>query len=61
MLCKRCMVIMESGTRYERRKDQSGTTARRFHECKECHKRVYTNESNFQEYLKSATEKYRNK
>ncbi len=55
------MVVMESGTRYERRKDQSGTTARRFHECKECHKRVYTNESNFQEYLKSATEKYRNK
>lgn len=54
------MVIMESGTRYELRKDGK-SAARRFHECKQCHDRIYTKESNFQEYLNSATEKYRNK
>lgn len=60
MLCKRCMVAMESGTTYEQNKN-GRSSSRRFHECKKCHDKVYTKEPNFQEYMSKVTEKYRNK
>lgn len=50
MQCKRCMVIMTSGTTYERRKDGK-TSSKRFYECKKCHDKIYTKEPNFQEYI----------
>lgn len=60
MLCKRCMIVMEIGTTYEQRKDGK-SSARRFHECKNCHDKVYTKEPNFQECMNKASEKNRNK
>ena len=59
MLCKRCMTVMGTGTTYEQKKDGK-TSARRFHECKKCHGKVYTKEPNFQEYINKASEKCRN-
>lgn len=61
MLCKRCMTVMRSGTTYEQRKDNGKSSAKRFHECKKCGDRVYTHEPNFQEYIREASEKHRNK
>ena len=60
MLCRRCMTVMATGTTYEQRKDGK-PSSRRFHECKKCHDKVYTKESNFQEYINKASEKCRNK
>lgn len=60
MLCKRCMVVMGTGTTYEQRKDGK-SSSRRFHECKKCHDRVYTKEPNFQEYMNKALDKCRNR
>ena len=45
MLCKRCMTVMATGTTYEQRRDGK-SSARRFHECKRCHDKVYTKEPN---------------
>lgn len=54
MLCKKCMTAMESGTIYE--KDKVGkTSARRFHECKKCHDKVYTKEYNSQECMSKSS------
>lgn len=58
MLCKKCMIVMRSGTTYEKNKENK-SSARRFHECKKCHDKMYTNEPNFQEYMIKAAEKYR--
>ena len=55
------MKVMGTGTTYEQRKDEHKPSARRFHECKKCGDRVYTNESNFQEYMNKASEISRNK
>ncbi len=60
MLCKRCMIVMNPGTSYEQKKDRR-SSARRFHECKRCHDKIYTNEPNFQQCMNKATEKSRNK
>lgn len=60
MLCKRCMIVMGTGTTYKQRKDEK-TAARRFHECKKCHDKVYTKEPNFQECMNKASEKSRNR
>lgn len=49
---------MRSGTTYEKNKENK-SSARRFHECKKCHDKMYTNEPNFQEYMIKAAEKYR--
>lgn len=60
MLCKRCMTVMEVGTRYEQNKD-GRSSARRFYECKKCHDKIYTKEQNFQEYMSKASERCTNK
>lgn len=60
MLCKKCMVVMEAGTSYEQNREGK-SSARRFHECKKCHDKVYTKEPNFQECMNKASEKSRNK
>lgn len=54
------MIVMETGTTYEQKKDGK-PSARRFCECKKCHDKVYTKEPNFQEYMNRASEKCRNK
>ena len=61
MLCKRCMVVMETGTRYEQKKGQSKPLHKRFCECKKCGDRIYTNAPNFQEILANESEKNRNR
>lgn len=61
MLCKTCMVVMGTGTTYEKNKDDGKFLAKRFHKCKKCGNKVYTKEPNFQEYMNKASEKYRNK
>lgn len=60
MLCKRCAMVMRAGTTYEQNKDGK-SFARRYHECKKCHDKVYTKELNFQEFMNKASEKYRNR
>lgn len=60
MLCKRCMIVMATGTTYEQRRDGK-SSARRFHECKRCHDKVYTKEPNFQECMNKASDRCRNK
>lgn len=55
MLCKRCMTVIRTGTTYEQGKGGK-TSARRFHECKKCHGKVYTKEPNFQDYINKASE-----
>lgn len=60
MLCKRCMVVMGTGTTYEKKRGDSKPSARRFHECKKCQDKVYTKEHNFQECMSKAAEKNRN-
>lgn len=60
MLCKRCMTVMGTGTTYEQCRDGKAS-ARRFHECKKCHDKVYTKEPNFQECICKASEKCRNR
>lgn len=52
------MALMKSGTSYKQKKDGK-YSVRRFHECKKCHEKVYTNEPNFQEYMNKAKEKKR--
>lgn len=60
MLCKRCMTVMGTGTTYERKKNGK-SSFRRYHECKKCHDKVYTNESDFYECISKTLEKYRSK
>ncbi len=59
MLCKRCMIVMRTGTTYEK-KNGEGLSARRFYECKKCHDKIFTKEPNFQEYINRASKKQRN-
>lgn len=61
MLCKKCMIVMVSGTRYEQNKKQGNPLHRRFFECGKCHDRVYANIPNFQEMLTRELYKSRNK
>lgn len=60
MICKRCMTVMEAGTTYEQSRDGRSLT-KRFRKCKKCGDKVYTREPNFQECMKKASEKCRNK
>lgn len=48
MICKRCMVIMTTGTRYEK---NGRSLYKRYFECQKCHDRIYTKAPNFQEIL----------
>lgn len=57
MLCRKCLVVMETGTTYEQNKENGKSLARRYHECKKCNNRVYTKEPNFQEYMDEAVKK----
>lgn len=52
------MTVMESGTTYEKDKTAK-ISARRFHECKQCHDKVYTKEYNSQESVGNALDKCR--
>lgn len=61
MICRKCMAVMKSGTSYEKRKGEGRPSARRFHECRKCGDKIYANESNFIECLKSVSDKYRRK
>lgn len=61
MLCKRCMTVMITGTTYGQKNNQEKLIARRFHECKKCRDKIYTNEPNFQECMNKAAEKHKNK
>lgn len=54
------MSVMGTGTTYKRRKDGKAF-AKRFHECKKCHDRIYTKELNFQECMNKTSGRYRNK
>lgn len=60
MLCRKCMIVMATGTTYEQNKN-GRSSARRFYECKKCHDKVYTKEPNFQKCMNKASEKCRNK
>lgn len=60
MLCKRCMVVMGTGTTYEQNKDGK-SLARRYYECKKCGDKVYTKGFNFQECMIKALDRCRNK
>lgn len=60
MLCRKCMIVMTTGTTYEQNKE-GRSSVRRFYECKKCHDKVYTKELNFQECMNKASEKCRNK
>lgn len=60
MICKRCNIVMGTGTRYEWQ-GRDRPFARRYYECKKCKDRVYTNAPNFQEILVGEYEKCRNK
>ena len=60
MLCKRCMTVMGTGTRYEQNKDGK-SSAKRYHKCKKCHDKVYTKEPNFQECISRVTDRCRKK
>ena len=53
------MAVMGTGTTYEQNKDGK-FAARRFHECKKCHDKVYTKELNFQKYMNIASGEHRN-
>ncbi len=61
MLCKRCMTVMRTGTRYEQNKGQNRPSHRRYFECNKCHDMVYTNALNFQEMLMKESDKSRNR
>ena len=61
MLCRRCMVVMITGSRYEQKKGQKETSHQRYFECRKCYDRVYNNTSSFQEVLARESEKCRNK
>lgn len=54
------MIVMGTGTTYEQKKDGK-SSARRFYECKKCHGKVYTKEPDFQEYMKSESQKCGNR
>lgn len=60
MLCKNCMIVMSMGTAYEQTKN-GGSSAKRFHECKKCHDKIYTKEPNFQECLNRVSKKRKNR
>lgn len=57
MMCKRCMTVMKTGTRYEKNKGQDRPSYKKYFECNNCHNRFYTNKPNFKEYLKNTSEK----
>lgn len=57
MVCKRCMIVMKSGTRYEKKKGQDRPSYKKYFECNKCHDRVYINKSNFQDFFKEDTRK----
>lgn len=59
MLCRRCNIVMGTGTRYEQRKGRDRPSARRYYECKKCKDRVYTNSPNFQEIYNKELKKIR--
>lgn len=61
MLCRRCLIVMETGTEYYPRKNEKDKGYRRFYKCKKCHKKLYTKESNFQELIMKSLEKSRNR
>ena len=46
MLCRRCMMVMETGTTYEKRKGDDKPSSKRFYKCKKCGDKVYTKEPN---------------
>lgn len=61
MLCRRCMVVMITGSRYEQKRGQNKPSYQRYFECRKCYDRVYTNISSFQEVLARESEKSRNR
>lgn len=61
MLCKRCLIVMKTGTSYEQKKGQDKPSHRRFFECGKCHDKIYTNAPNFQEIMRNESEKNRNR
>ena len=61
MLCRRCIMVMDTGTTYEQKKGDDKPSAKRFHKCKKCGDKVYTKEPNFQEYMSKASKKSRNR
>lgn len=60
MLCRKCMTVMETGTRYEQRKGQDHPSHKRYFECGKCHDRVYVKVPDFQEVLVKVSKKSRN-
>lgn len=61
MWCKRCMVVMGTGTTYEQKKGQDKPSHRRYFECGKCHDKIYTNAPNFQECLDKSSQKSRSR
>ncbi len=62
MICRRCMVVMRTGTRYEQSEEKKDSLShKRYFECRKCHDRVYTNAPNFQDTMTRALEKSRNR
>lgn len=51
------MIVMKSGTRYEKKKGQDRPSYKKYFECNKCHDRVYINKSNFQDFFKEDTRK----
>lgn len=54
MLCRKCMVVMKSGTSYEQKKNNNSKGYKRYDECPKCHDKIYNNLPNFQETLVGA-------
>lgn len=59
MWCKRCMNVMRCGTEYHPKKSKDDKGYIRYHKCKICGDKIFTNEPNFQECMNKATEKNR--
>ncbi len=61
MWCKKCKIIMGTGTEYHPKKDNRDKGYRRYHECRRCGEKIFTKEPNFQESINKVSEKCRNK
>lgn len=60
MLCKKCLIVMNTGTTYTMEKDGK-ESAKRFCECKRCGDRIYTKESSLQEGIGRLFKKHRHR
>jgi len=51
MICKKCGIVMESGTEYNPKRDNRDKGYRRYSKCRKCCNKIYNSSPNFQEIL----------